>query len=202
MFNIERWKEIFQSIQKNKLRTALSGMTVSLGILIFIILFGLGEGLKNSYSDLFLNNANNVIYIYPGKTTKPYGGFKTNRRIELKNADIDALKQEFSSSIEYVNPSLFVSEPISYGLESFTFEISAVSPSNQLIEKHVLMKGRYINEKDIKEKNKKILSELNLEFTSKELAIEYAKKNKIEIEIIEPKKRKIVKKSYADNFLK
>jgi len=154
MFNIERWKEIFQSIQKNKLRTALSGMTVSLGILIFIILFGLGEGLKNSYSDLFLNNANNVIYIYPGKTTKPYGGFKTNRRIELKNADIDALKQEFSSSIEYVNPSLFVSEPISYGLESFTFEISAVSPSNQLIEKHVLMKGRYINEKDIKEKNK------------------------------------------------
>lgn len=154
MFNIERWKEIFQSIQKNKLRTALSGMTVSLGILIFITLFGLGEGLKNSYSDLFLNNANNVIYIYPGKTTKPYGGFKTNRRIELKNADIDALIQEFSSSIEYVNPSLFVSEPISYGLESFTFEISAVSPSNQLIEKHVLMKGRYINEKDIKEKNK------------------------------------------------
>ena len=154
MFNIERWKEIFQSIQKNKLRTALSGLTVSLGILIFIILFGLGEGLKNSYSDLFLNNANNVIYIYPGKTTKPFGGFKTNRRIEIKNGDIDALKEEFSSSIEYINPTLRVSEPISFGLESFTFEISAVSPSNQLIEKHVLMKGRYINEKDIKEKNK------------------------------------------------
>ena len=46
------------------------------------------------------------------------------------------------------------------------------------------------------------LSELNLEFSSKELAIEYAKKNKIEFEIIEPQKRKIVKKSYADNFLK
>tara|TARA_B110000259_G_scaffold181073_1_gene222588 strand:- start:1168 stop:1410 length:243 start_codon:yes stop_codon:yes gene_type:complete len=46
------------------------------------------------------------------------------------------------------------------------------------------------------------LSELNLEFTTKELAIEYAKKNKIEVEIIEPQKRKIVKKSYADNFLK
>ena len=45
------------------------------------------------------------------------------------------------------------------------------------------------------------LSELNLEFSSKELAIEYAKKNKIDFEIIEPKKRKIIKKSYADNFL-
>ncbi len=46
------------------------------------------------------------------------------------------------------------------------------------------------------------LSELNLQFATKELAIEYAKKNKIDYEIIEPKKRKILKKSYADNFLK
>ena len=46
------------------------------------------------------------------------------------------------------------------------------------------------------------LSELNVEFSSKELAIEYAKKNKIDFEIIEPQKRKTVKKSYADNFLK
>ena len=46
------------------------------------------------------------------------------------------------------------------------------------------------------------LSELKLEFSTRELAINYAKKKKIEFEIIEPKKRKIVKKSYADNFLK
>ena len=46
------------------------------------------------------------------------------------------------------------------------------------------------------------LSELNLEFSSKELALEYAKRNKIDVEIKEPKRRKIVKKSYADNFLK
>ncbi len=46
------------------------------------------------------------------------------------------------------------------------------------------------------------LTELNLEFTTKELAMEYAKKNKIDFEIVEPQKRKTVKKSYADNFLK
>ena len=46
------------------------------------------------------------------------------------------------------------------------------------------------------------LSELKLEFSSKELAINYAKKKKIDFEIIEPKKRKTVIKSYADNFLK
>ena len=46
------------------------------------------------------------------------------------------------------------------------------------------------------------LTELKLEFSSKELAINYAKKNKINYELIEPKKRKTVIKSYADNFLK
>ena len=45
------------------------------------------------------------------------------------------------------------------------------------------------------------LSELKLEFSTKELAINYAKKMKIEYELVEPKKRKLVKKSYADNFL-
>ncbi len=46
------------------------------------------------------------------------------------------------------------------------------------------------------------LTELKLEFSSKDLAINYAKKKKIDFELIEPKKRKTVKKSYADNFLK
>ena len=44
------------------------------------------------------------------------------------------------------------------------------------------------------------LNELKLEFSTKELAIEYAKKNKIEFEIVVPKQRKIIKKSYSDNF--
>ena len=46
------------------------------------------------------------------------------------------------------------------------------------------------------------LSELKLEFSTKELAIDYANKNKIDFEIVEPQKRKIIKKSYADNFNK
>ena len=45
-------------------------------------------------------------------------------------------------------------------------------------------------------------SELKMDFTTKEKAIEYAKKNQIQFELIEPKERKIVKKSYADNFTK
>ncbi len=45
-------------------------------------------------------------------------------------------------------------------------------------------------------------SEIKLEFSSRELAIDYAKKNKISYELIEPKIRRVIKKSYADNFTK
>ena len=46
------------------------------------------------------------------------------------------------------------------------------------------------------------LSEVSLEFSTKELAVEYAKKNKIDFELIESKERKFIKKSYSDNFTK
>ena len=46
------------------------------------------------------------------------------------------------------------------------------------------------------------MSEVKLKFSSKDLAVEYAKKNNILYKLIEPQKRKIIKKSYADNFLK
>jgi len=45
-------------------------------------------------------------------------------------------------------------------------------------------------------------SEIKLEFSTKELAINYAKKIKIDYEVIDKKDRKQVKKSYADNFLR
>ena len=52
------------------------------------------------------------------------------------------------------------------------------------------------------ETSKDTMSEVKLEFSTKDLAIEYAKKNKVEFEIIESKNRKIIKKSYSDNFTK
>ena len=52
------------------------------------------------------------------------------------------------------------------------------------------------------ESSEDTMGEVRLEFSTKDKAIEYAKKNKIVFELIEPKERKIVKKSYSDNFIK
>jgi putative ABC transport system permease protein len=70
MFNRDRWGEIFETISKNKLRTFLSGFTVALGIFIFIILFGLGNGLKNTFQEFFLDDAGNAIFFISWKNLK------------------------------------------------------------------------------------------------------------------------------------
>ena len=52
------------------------------------------------------------------------------------------------------------------------------------------------------ESSRDTMSEVKLYFDNKEKAISYAKKNNIDYYTIEPKNRKIIKKSYTDNFLK
>ena len=51
MFSRDSWQEIFETIKKNKLRTILSGFTVALGIFIFVILSGFGNGLQNTFNE-------------------------------------------------------------------------------------------------------------------------------------------------------
>jgi putative ABC transport system permease protein len=154
MLNRDRWREIFETIGKNKLRTFLSGFTVALGIFIFIILFGLGNGLKNTFQEFFLDDASNAIFLYPGKTSMPYKGFKANRRIEFENDDLEDIRQNFAMLTEFVTPRISRSALTRYKNESNTYTTRAVAPGHQLVEKTILMKGRYINENDINEKTK------------------------------------------------
>ena len=154
MFNRDRWTEIFETIGKNKLRTFLSGFTVSLGIFIFIILFGLGNGLKNTFQEFFLDDASNAIFLYPGKTSKPYKGFKANRRIEFRNDDLRDIKENFSFYLEHLTPRITRNALTRYKNQSNNYSTRGVAPGHQFVEKTILMKGRYINQSDISRKTK------------------------------------------------
>ena len=154
MFNRDRWQEIFETIRKNKLRTFLSGFTVALGIFIFIILFGFGNGLKNQFQEFFLDDATNVIFLFPGKTSKPYNGFKSNRRIEFRNDDLTDIKEQFPFFLEYMTPRISRAAEVKYKNEFDNYVTRAVGPAHQFAEKTILMKGRFINQDDIINKTK------------------------------------------------
>jgi len=150
MFDLDRWREIFQTINKNKLRTLLAGFTVTLGILIFTILFGMGNGLKNTFYDSFQDDAQNTIFIYPGRTSKPFKGFKENRRIQFENEDIDFLKEKFPGRIQHITARVYKGITAKYKNEYGNYNVRAVHPSHQYLEQTKIEKGRFVNENDIK----------------------------------------------------
>ena len=78
---------------------------------------------------------------------------------------------------------------------------SGIANSNKWIIKYIT-KDPGVNPLMGWESSSDTLTELKLEFSSKDKAIEYAKKNKIKFEIIESKEKQFIKKSYADNFTK
>jgi putative ABC transport system permease protein len=156
MFSRDQWQEIFETIRKNKLRTILSGFTVALGIFIFIILFGFGNGLKNSFEQFFLDDATNTLWLYPGVTSKAYQGFKDNRRIEFENSDLIDIKENFTFFLENITPRINRREVLSYKGQSNSYYIRAVAPAHQYLEKTIIMKGRFINQKDLDERTKNI----------------------------------------------
>lgn len=154
MFDRDRWQEIFETIRKNKLRTVLSGFTVALGIYIFIILFGFGNGLKNTFREFFLDDADNVLFVYAGRTTLPFKGYKSGRNIQFDNFDSQEINESFEYFIEYYSPRIFSNGSVSYKSESDNYSIRSVGPDHQFIEKTIIMYGRYINEQDIANKEK------------------------------------------------
>jgi len=157
MFDRDRWQEIFEAIGKNKLRTFLSGFTVALGILIFTILLGLGNGLLNSFLSSFVDDAQNVIFIRGGRTSKAFKGFQENRRIQFENEDFEFINANYIGKVEYATPRIYRNGLAKYKKESGNYSIRAVHPDHQYLEKTIMMKGRYLNEADIEERTKNIV---------------------------------------------
>ena len=157
MFNRDSWQEIFETISKNKLRTFLSGFTVALGIFIFVILFGFGNGLKNSFKEFFVDDATNIFRLFPGRTNIPYNGFKSGRSIEFDNSDMEAIEKSFGYQIDYITPRIERNYTVKYKNTSNNYGLRAVAPGHQKAEKTILMKGRYINNEDVKNKTKYVV---------------------------------------------
>ena len=154
MFSRDTWTEIFDTISKNKLRTFLSGFTVAIGIFIFIILTGFGNGLTNTFQSFFGDDATNILRVFPNRTSKPYKGYKAKRRIELDNSDLADIKLNFPLFLEGITPRISRGAVVKYKNNSDNYQTRGVGPAHQAAEKTILMKGRFINEDDIKNKTK------------------------------------------------
>ncbi|MEZ4884627.1 MAG: ABC transporter permease [Chitinophagales bacterium] len=155
MFDIDKWQEIFASISRHKLRTALTAFGVFWGIFMLMLLLGAGAGLEKGVTGMFGGMSKNAAFVWTRKTTVAYKGMQPGRRFYINETDIQYLKQNISN-IEYICPRLnlvgqFV---ISHNDKSGSFEVTGDAPDYINVESRRFVKGRFLNDLDIVEKRK------------------------------------------------
>ena len=152
------FEEIWESVRRNKLRTALTGFAVSWGIFVIIVLLGAGNGLMNAFSRGSEGISTNTMSVYGDVTSKPYDGMKEGRRIILDDRDVQiAGSPEFADHIDDVVASVSTSTKINYGKKHLPGTLYGQFPIHQTIDRIAMRAGRYINEKDIAERRKVVV---------------------------------------------
>ena len=150
MFDKEKWGEVFQSIGKNKLRTVLTGFAVFWGIFMLILLLGLGAGLRNGFAYNFRNTAENSISMWGGETSKPWNGLPANRKVQLTEEDVEALRHSIPG-LEHISGSYRVwrgNSQLQHGNNYGSYNIRGIVNEHQSLEKQTVARGRFINEVD------------------------------------------------------
>lgn len=152
MFDFDKWSEIFNSIRRHKLRTALTALGVFWGIFMLVILLGAGKGLQNGVEYEFRDDATNSIWIRRGTTSEAYNGLPKGRRIQFDNDDYDYLANTFKQ-IDHLTARFYLSgdQTVAYGKTKLSFPVRAVHPGHKYLENSVMIEGRYINDTDLRE---------------------------------------------------
>jgi len=158
MFNIERWQEIFEAISKNKLRTFLTGLSVGSGIFILIILLGIAEGMKNGIGREFEEDASTLINFWGSSTSKEYMGLGINRKIQFSSENYAYLNKRYSNELDQVTSRYTNWGLIStYKEKTGTYPVVGCMPGMQYVENAYMNAGRFLSEKDIKNKSKVVV---------------------------------------------
>ncbi|MEG2513878.1 MAG: ABC transporter permease [Bacteroidaceae bacterium] len=157
---LDIWQEIWSTICRNKMRTFLTGFSVSWGIFMLIILLGSGNGLMNGFKNNFADRALNSMRVSTWQTSMAYGGMQSGRNIYLDQNDLALTNKEFSKYI--VNSGATLKQDgctFSYGGEYVQSRILGVYPSCAEIESYKIASGsgRFINDLDMKEARKVIV---------------------------------------------
>lgn len=159
IFDKDSWQEIFGSIKKSKLRTAITVIGVLWGVFLFITLLGAAKGMENGFDREFKNLATNSIFLWAERTERPHKGFQRGRRMRLKIQDAEAIKKQIPE-VQFVVPrnvqGVFGGPPASVKRKTNTktYKLFGDYPILDNVNKVKIIDGRFINVNDINSERK------------------------------------------------
>jgi putative ABC transport system permease protein len=148
-------REVLDVLGRNKLRTALTALSVAWGIFMLVLLLAAGNGLRHGVEYDFRDDAQNSIWIRQGKTSLPFRGQGPGRPVSFDDTDLEALERDVPG-IEYLSGRFYVRGvlPVSRGGRSATFDVRGCHPDHQYMEKTIILAGRFIDDLDVSGRRK------------------------------------------------
>jgi putative ABC transport system permease protein len=158
MFDLDKWNEIWNALAKNKVRSLLTAFGVFWGIFMLIVMSGAGKGLENGVVEGVAKFATNSAFLWTDRTGEPYKGFKRGRSWNMEAEDMDYLKRNVPE-LEYITPKNFGGSSVKgpnviRGKKTGTFTVKGDCPDYTNIDPCTVLKGRWINEMDIRDRRK------------------------------------------------
>ena len=152
--DIDTYREILDTLTRNKSRSFLTGFGVFWGVFMLIILIGGGQGLKELLAKNFDGFASNTMLVFSDKTTKAYDGFRKGRQWDLTDVDLYRLQHQVPE-LDVVTPMVFAySTPIVYGDKKSTGSIKGVKPDYEKVQASKIRYGRTLNDMDEQKERK------------------------------------------------
>ena len=153
-FDVDRFREIYETLIRNKSRSILTGFGVFWGIFMLLFMMGGGQGVKDLIQVELQGFATNSGFIVPMETSLPYQGFRSGRTWTLTMDDIERLKRGIPE-IATVTGNLSVwGGNATYEEKTSSCQGRGVSPDYADIEQPLLKYGRYINSVDLLQERK------------------------------------------------
>lgn len=161
MIDIDKWKEIIHTLQKNKVRTFFTAFGVFWGIFMLIIMLGSGKGLQNAVFQNMGDFATNSCFMWTQQTSIPYKGFPRGRFYRFNNGDTEALLEKIPE-LKDLSPRLqgWGGDGANNAVrneKTGAFTIFGDYPAWNKIDPIKMTSGRYINDLDIKNNRKVVV---------------------------------------------
>ena len=152
--DIDTYREILDTLTRNKSRSFLTGFGVFWGVFMLVALIGGGQGLKELLNQNFAGFATNSAMVWAQPTSKAYKGFRKGRLWHMDYKDVQRIKSRVPE-LDVVTPLLFSNGGIAYyGDKKTTIGVNGATPDYQYVNQPQLFYGRFINEADMKEHRK------------------------------------------------
>ena len=150
-FDIDRFREILDTLTRNKSRSLLTGFGVFWGLFMLVALIGGGQGLRQLLQSNFAGFATNSALIFPQATTKPYDGFRKGREWALTMDDVPRLRSQVPA-LDVVTPLVTRwSVTAVSGDKKMSCTLKGLLPEYAKVQEPDLRYGRFINEMDVQQ---------------------------------------------------